>query len=94
MNCATCGKQIVDEYFTSRRRDLIFKIFEDDFENVFCSKECFCAAMEVEKVCVNERDEEDEENATFPSPQESEQRAELLQRFVDAVNFFAKSLYE
>ena len=93
MNCATCGKPIVDEYFTSRRRALIFKIFDDDFENVFCSKDCFCEAMELEEVCVGERVKEEPTQPPFSSPQEEERRIELIRRFVDAVKIFAKSLY-
>ena len=97
MNCAFCGEPIIDRYFTSRDKSLIFGFFDDaEYDNVFCSKECFCSAMSLIEVHVTDFCD-DEYEATFEeipdevlgdadwNPEtENELRKALLLRLLDA----------
>ncbi len=58
MKCANCNNEIIDEtYFKCLDNFLQVKYFDEEKNNIFCSKECFCEALTLEEI-----DIDDEEN--------------------------------
>lgn len=52
MKCFECGKEIEDIYFKCLDNFIQAKYFEyeDERDNVFCSKECFCNNLSLEEL--------------------------------------------
>lgn len=52
MKCFNCGKEIEDEYFKCLDNFMQTQYFEyeDESDNIFCSKECFCNFLELEEI--------------------------------------------
>lgn len=48
--CANCGLEIENEWYKCRDNFLQVKYFDeqDESDNVFCSKTCFCEALSLE----------------------------------------------
>lgn len=63
MICANCNKDIEGSYFKCLDNYIQVKYFEeqDESDNVFCSRECFCKALSVEEIDIPS-DTEDEED--------------------------------
>lgn len=64
MRCAYCGKKLNhgEEYLTIKDNFLIVKYFDSYSDNRFCSEECVCKALSVEREYVGEDNEEDKED--------------------------------
>lgn len=56
MICAECNEHIENEYFTCLDNFLQVTYFnhQDQSNNIFCSRECFCEALSVESAAVKE----------------------------------------
>lgn len=54
--CANCGKEIEGSYFKCLDNFLQVKYFEadDQSDNVFCSKDCFCESLSLEEIDIEE----------------------------------------
>ena len=62
MRCAYCGKKLIhgEEYLTIKDNFLIVKYFDSYLDNRFCSEECVCKALSVEREYVGENSENNE----------------------------------
>ena len=63
--CACCNCEIREderaEYFKILDNNLQIKFFETNDENIFCSQECICKALSVERFDFNETNDDDSE---------------------------------
>lgn len=63
--CANCNCEIREdesaEYFKILDNNLQIKYFESNDENIFCSKECLCEALSVERFDFDHPDDDDSE---------------------------------
>lgn len=58
LHCSECGALIKEDYYECLDEWLNFDYFSDE-ENCFCSKECFCKYMSLEKVKGPTKEEKD-----------------------------------
>lgn len=54
LHCSECSALIEDTYFKCLDECLIANFFDSEEENCFCSDECFCNYMSLEKLKVEE----------------------------------------
>ena len=54
LHCSECGALIENICFKCMDECLIVNFFDTDEENCFCSKECFCKYLSLEKLEVEE----------------------------------------
>ena len=52
--CSNCGFPIEEEYYTVLDNYLLFKYFDGDEDNIFCSQDCLCESLSVERIEIKE----------------------------------------
>jgi len=58
--CAQCGLECENEYYTCLDNFLQVKYFDDDSCNIFCSEECFCKALSLELMFIENKENKNE----------------------------------
>ena len=58
LHCSECGSVIEDSYYKCLDNFIQSKFFDTEEENCFCSEECFCKYMSLNKIEDEENDDE------------------------------------
>ena len=57
MKCANCKCDIIGEtYLKCLDNFLLVKYFDEEQNNVFCSKDCFCEALTLEEIEIEDEE--------------------------------------